>query len=669
MNLFAHLKEILSQEEKFCKDGNLFKNNVVEAALKLDPVLLKLLLTDKNIKDAFFSDIDSIIVFDKVKFQKFVSNKQILPDSFTAFRNKIGLTANGEFLTDANEVVLDFPYKDCVLEGGQTKEDQKRKEIFWNETLASDDIDRLFEPKAFTNWKKYDKDGVHKVKDISLDDNLIIKGNNLIALHSLKVVYRDKVKLIYIDPPYNTGNDSFQYNDSFNHSTWLTFMKNRLEVAKDLLSFDGVLVIQSDDNEQAYLKVLLDGIEGLNFISVVAVKAKSSAGASGGGEDKKLKKNFEYLTIFAKSGFNGFKKIYKNEYLEDIIRTKNRAGLSYEYNKVLINKGSKSEVSYIITGKGEKIPVFLHKDYSIVSVKHLMKTESLSDIEVYTKYFDKVFRTQDAQSSIRHKVVDATNKSGDLYSISYIPISGTNKGKLTELFYYKNELVNHLTNVAVIEKKALIKKTILGTLWDDIGWDGIANEGGVQLKFGKKPERLLHRIIEMCTNVGDIVLDYHLGSGTTAAVAHKMNRKYIGLEQMNYGKNDSLVRLTNVINKDETGISKQVAWVGGNSFISCDIAVSNLLVINNINSSSSTKELMVLWSTLKKTDYLSFRISPIVMSNIDNLFKSSDLSILKEMLISLFDFNQHYICFSDIEDSAFSDLKLNVSLNEKFYSL
>jgi len=262
MNLFTHIKELLSKNEKFCKDGELFKNNVVEAALKLDIELVKLLLTDDKAKETFFSDIEGVMVFDKVKFQNFVSNKKFLPDSYTAFKNKIGLTANREFLTDSKEVVLDFPYKDCVLEGGQTKEDQKRKEIFWNETLAPDDIDRLFEPKAFTNWKKYDKDGEHEVTNISLDDNLIIKGNNLIALHSLKELYRGKIKLIYIDPPYNTGNDGFNYNDSFNHSSWLTFMKNRLEVAKELLSNNGSIWMNIDDNELPYLMILCDEIFG-----------------------------------------------------------------------------------------------------------------------------------------------------------------------------------------------------------------------------------------------------------------------------------------------------------------------------------------------------------------------------------------------------------------------
>ena len=197
MNLFDHIKNVLSANESYCKDGQLFKNAVVEAGLKLDSDLLKLLLKDEKAKKHFFSDVhieqgrnvEGVAVFDKVKFQKFVSNKEFLPDSFTAYKNKIGLTANGEYLTEANEVVLDFPYKDCVLEGGQTKEDQKRQEIFWNETLAPDEIDRLFEPKVLTNWKRYDKDGEHKVQQLDKTDNLIIKGNNLLALHSLNYVY------------------------------------------------------------------------------------------------------------------------------------------------------------------------------------------------------------------------------------------------------------------------------------------------------------------------------------------------------------------------------------------------------------------------------------------------------------------------------------------------
>ena len=251
-------------DSRFCtEDGHLLKNNVVEAALALDPQLLHYLLADEKLKQQFFSEVDGLLVFDKVKFQRFVMNKQFLPDSYTSFKNKVGLTNEyGEFLSESREVVLSWPYKDCMLEGGQTKEDAKRDEIFWNETLAPDEINRLTEPKAFTGFLRYDSKGEHEVTEILPDDNLIIKGNNLLALYSLRKRFRNSVKLIYIDPPYNTGNDSFGYNDSFNMSTWLTFMKNRLEIAKELLRKDGAIYMQLDFNCVHYAKVLMDAVFG-----------------------------------------------------------------------------------------------------------------------------------------------------------------------------------------------------------------------------------------------------------------------------------------------------------------------------------------------------------------------------------------------------------------------
>ena len=187
MNLLEHVKELLRQDSRFCENGKLFKNRIVEAALKLDGDLIKLLLNDTRTKRSFFEEVGSVFVFDKIKFQKFVSNKEFLPDSYTAFKNKIGLTVNREYLTETNEVVLDFPFKDCVLQGGQKEKGNRknRPEKFWNETLAPDEIDRIFEPKVLTNWKRYDRNGEHEVESVLKEDNLIIKGNNLIALHSL----------------------------------------------------------------------------------------------------------------------------------------------------------------------------------------------------------------------------------------------------------------------------------------------------------------------------------------------------------------------------------------------------------------------------------------------------------------------------------------------------
>lgn len=254
LNLYHELEQLLRMNSRYCMDdGRLLKNRIVEDALSIQPLLVKELLGNEKMKKAFFTDVEGVMVFDKIKFQRFVSDTQFLGGSYTMFKNKIGLAnENGRFVSESREVVLSWPYKDCLLEGGQTKEDAKRNEVFWNETLAPDEVNRLTEPKVFSNFKRYDKEGEHQVEHLSDTENLIIKGNNLLALHSLKKKYAGQVKLIYIDPPYNTGSDEFGYNDSFNHSSWLTFMKNRLEVARMLLSDEGSIFVHIDHHELLY---------------------------------------------------------------------------------------------------------------------------------------------------------------------------------------------------------------------------------------------------------------------------------------------------------------------------------------------------------------------------------------------------------------------------------
>lgn len=269
---FIELLELLktdSENRFFSEDGNLLRNVLYTQAMNMDPALIKLLLSHERIKEKFFTKVDNVLVFDKTAFGWAINNKAFLQDSYTRFKNTIGLVdSNEQFINAKNDVVLSFPYKDCILEGGQTKEDQKRGEIFYNEILAPDDVDRLLAPKVFTQAKRYTKDGEETVTSVGEDDNLLIKGNNLLALSSILKSYEGKVKCIYIDPPYNTGNDSFNYNDNFNHSSWLAFMKNRLFIANKLLRDDGVIFVQCDDNEQAYLKVLMDELfERENFIS------------------------------------------------------------------------------------------------------------------------------------------------------------------------------------------------------------------------------------------------------------------------------------------------------------------------------------------------------------------------------------------------------------------
>jgi len=648
MNLFDHIKNVLAANEAFCKDGQLFKNAVVEAGLKLDPALLNLLLKDEKAKKHFFSDVEGVAVFDKVKFQKFVSNKQFLPDSFTAYKNKIGLTANGEYLTEANEVVLDFPYKDCVLEGGQTKEDQKRQEIFWNETLAPDEIDRLFEPKVLTKWKRYDKDGEYEVKKLDKTDNLIIKGNNLLALHSLLPIYKGKVKLIYIDPPFNTGTDSFQYNDSFNHSTWLTFMRNRLDVAKEFLSKDGLIFINVDDIEEAYLKVLCDSIFGTdNFLNVISVKSSTPSGTKTAHKDKTIIKQKDLILVYRKT------------------------------------KAAKLNPQYTVRDKWDKhYSLFLEKNENnefilsklidkLLAQEVVNKKIGLDKLNIDNKVFKK-FYLENADKICRlqsHKNKEADKLSRDKGKIVFEHIKdGESKG-----LYYNGQVITPLQqgihNVYLNQRFVDDLGMLLCDFWWDIDYQNTQNEGGVSFPTAKKPEVLLSRIIEMCTDQNDIVLDYHLGSGTTSAVALKSGRRFIGIEQLDYGKNDSVQRLKNVIEGEQSGVSKAYNWQGGGSFVYAELAKDNAAYLDAIQAAKDSKALSNLWDEIKDKPFISYKVNPQDIDNSKQAFEALTLDDQKKLLISLLDKNQLYVNYNDIEDADHGISKEDKVLNQQFYSL
>ena len=316
-NFEEKLNTLLKTDKRFLdREGELLKANVIDAAYKADRGLVEFLLEEVEMRKKFFTEIKGVLVFDINTFVAYIQDKNFLNDSYTRFKNKIGLTINWKFLKESGEVALVWPFKDCVLEGGMTKEDEKRKEIFFNEILAQDEVDKLLAPKVFTNWKRYTAKGEGKVgvlkraKDGTIKENLIIKGNNLLALHTLKEQFQGKVKLVYIDPPYNTGTDSFGYNDNFNHSSWLTFMKNRLEVVKQLLRSDGVIFVQCDSREQAYLKVLMDDIfDRENFIEVITV-VNNPRGRDYGG----VANMHEFINVYAKSiGYELYRLEEKNK--------------------------------------------------------------------------------------------------------------------------------------------------------------------------------------------------------------------------------------------------------------------------------------------------------------------------------------------------------------------
>jgi adenine-specific DNA-methyltransferase len=621
MTLFDHIKSVLEQNENFCKDGKIFKNSVVEAGLKLDPSLLKLLLKDQKSKKHFFSEVEGIAVFDKAKFQKFVSNKQFLPDSFTAFKNKIGLTANGEYLTEANEVVLDFPYKDCVLEGGQTKEDQKRQEIFWNETLAPDEIDRLFEPKVFTNWKRYTSKGIEDVKSVSLNENLIIKGNNLIALHSLKKIYANRVKLIYIDPPYNTGNDSFQYNDNFNHSTWLTFMKNRLEVAKQLLKNDGLIFIQIDNKEEAYLKVLCDNIFGSdNYRNTIIVKKGM----------KSLQKQFKYIQRL-NAGFDSILVYSKNT-------TTNLPVLFKDLEK-------KSSSSWNNHWRGTDRPT--------------MRFELFGQTPSTGQWRWSYERTEAAVSN--YKVLcDYIKDKGAV-------VNDENIDKFYEEYIYE-EGINDIKDFELVRLSANNKpehyippqtKILLSENWMDL------SVAGRVTKFAhEKNEFLLSRIIEWVTNEDDIVLDFFLGSGSTAAVAHKLSRQYIGIEQMDYADLSAINRLSKVVK----GKSKGIDYKGGGSFLSFEILTFEKEFAGKLKTVNTVSEIIEFFEKYHTRGILKYNVIEDAKSIFQDFAVSNDIDTCKKMIFDLLDKNNLYVNFYDIDDKSFSVSQNDILLTKNFYN-
>ena len=607
-NIFEIVIDTLLKLKKYVsEDGKLLKANVYEDIINMDKDLLFVLISNKKIKERFFQEVNETLIFDKQKFAWFIESKEFLANSYTRYINKIGLTKNEEFISKSNDVVLNFPYKDCVLQGGQNKEDQKNNEIFHNEIIASDEITRMLNPKILTNAKRYTKNGIEKNIIFNDNDNLIIKGNNLIVLSSLLKRYGEKIKCIYIDPPYNTGSDSFKYNDKFNHSAWLTFMKNRLELAKKLLSNDGFIFVQIDDNEQAYLKVLMDEIFGREkFIgTIVYRRRKSQANLS-----KNLSIIHEYILIYKKSELATL-------------------------NNILNNTDS--------------------KDY----------------------------KNPDNDIRGAYKTMPCTNKGGSLYTIT----SPTGK-KITDEWRFKEETFYELLNDnrIVFPKKGEgkpryklflseknLKGVIVNSWWDDVATNQDANKDLKEL-FGKnvfdypKSEDLIKKIIEISTKENDTVLDYHLGSGTTCAVAHKMGRRYIGIEQMNYVEDISVKRLSKVIEGEQTGISKALNWKGGGSFVYCELLENANLIINKINLATENNILEV-----KEEVYSDERIIPYVtreeLKKADENFRYLSLEEKKMVLINIVDKNKLYVNYSDIEDETFEITKNDKKFSESFYKI
>lgn len=672
MKLFDTLQQQLKKEPNFVSDdGELKKWVVLNKAQNFDEELIGLLLDNADLKDKFFVAVKGTLIFNQNLFMQFLEQKNYLNDSYTQFKNKVGLTIDGKYLKQRNEVALVWPFKDCILEGGQSREEDKRDEIFFNEILAQDEITQLLEPKVLTNAKRIEKDGekpldqFNRNENGTITDNLIIKGNNLLALHTLKEEFAGKVKLIYIDPPYNTRNDSFKYNDSFNHSTWLTFMRNRLYAAKALLSKDGMICVQCDDNENAYLKILMDEVFENLFLNNVAVKMSEASGVKMNHAKGRFPKLKEFILMYKMPNFKGFITVDKYEQKE-----------WDPENNIFIDNLTEEQRFKLIELEAKEI----NDDTDVIKANEILK--KAKKISLATKLKELDFENEDEKTEWLFKNSYRIIKTAGSSSIATLVKSLKNNPKqdIAAAVSKKGVLFFYITDFNRDTKQPRLQVIFADSnifknpcdFWQDIKTTGaIAEEGGVKLSNGKKPEKILYRLIKMITTEGDVVLDYHLGSGTTGAVAHKMKRQFIGIEQLDYGENDSVIRLKNVINGDDTGISpyEDVNWQGGGSFVYLELKKYNQTFIEQIEEARDTEALFQIWEQMKAKSFLNYNVNIKKQDEHWEDFKALSLTKQKQHLCELLDKNQLYVNLSSLNDADFVCTEEEKKVTKDFYQI
>ncbi|RRQ56115.1 DNA methyltransferase [Enterococcus faecium] len=630
--IFDELKTVLvSFGNKYFVGEELNRSKLTDDLRNYDEALLSKLFEIDFIKNHFIKEVAGQKLFQIEQLEAAVLYNDYWDTSYTKYENRVGLASKGKFLQDSQDVVLDFPFKDCVLTASMTKEDNEDgyDDAFLNEVIEKDEIDRLFDKKVFVNVKRFgdNQTAQHSTEVdngiVSFDkekDNLIIKGNNLLALHTLADKYAGQIKLIYIDPPYNTGADSFKYNDKFNHSTWMTFMKNRLEIARELLSDDGCIWMNIDDDEGHYLKVLADGVFGRdNFINTVIWEKKYTVS----NDAKYLSDNHDLLLFYAKN-----KTAWKPNPLP---RTD-------EMNKAYKNPDNHPKGVWKSTPLHAKSGSINGEEFSYTFSNGVTWRPPIGTFPRFSK-----------------ETLERLDNEGAIYF-----------GKDGTAIPSRKTFLSELKNQGIPAR----------TVWrfDEVGHNHQAREEIKNLNLDSdfttpKPEKLIQRIFTLGSDENDLVLDFFMGSATTQAVAMKMSRRFIGIEQMDYINTVAVPRLEKVIEGEQGGISKDVNWQGGGSFVYAELFPKNMGYLQDVIHAKDLEELKSVYERmLSGTDTdepadISFRAD---LSKIDWL---QGFDENKRLLVKLIDKNGLYYNFSEIDDKNVRDLisDEDYTFNKNFY--
>ena len=626
------LREVVeSFDEQYVAEGLLKKDAIIVDLDNYKPELVEKILTNAILNEAFTEDIASATILKINDIIQMLEVDEYWSNSYTRYTNKIGLFTNNRYLDEVTDVVLNFPYKDGILKAGMTKDDVSREdaeESFLNEIVAREEIDVLLDEKIFKNAKKYDKNGSSPVSKIKDMDNLIIKGNNLLALHSLKKRFSGKIKTVFIDPPYyflkTKPTDTFTYNSNFSLSSWLTFLKNRLSIAYQLLSHDGLLFLSMSDEGTHYLKVMIDEIFGMeNFIADVTWEARSSVSSDG-----LFSMNSNHILVYAKNK----DAIDKNDF---------RLALDIETFKYDDND--------------ERGPYRLEPFDAPKVRKNLQyKITNPNTGDVYIPPKGRHWRT--TKENYERLLADNRIRFG---------ANGTSKPQL-KAYYSEVKMAGKgkaSSSIWTIQPNSIT--------WRETNTNTSATKHQQEL-FGEevftnpKPEELIKRVLELSTNEGDLVLDFFMGSGTTAAVAHKMNRQYIGIEQMDYIETVAVERLKKVIDGEQGGISQDVAWSGGGSFIYAELMDKNATFIDAVLNSKHSDELKAIFDDMKATLDFDFRVD---LQEVDQSIWDEDFEMQKKILVKIIDKNQLYHNYSEIDDETIKSQlsQSDYDFNKSFY--
>lgn len=611
------LKDILSSfGDKYYIGNELNKAKVIQDIDSYDEELILALLSNDLVKKHFAREIGEYTLIETNKLIETFEMDNYWMDSYTKYSKKIGLTSNGRFLDESTDMALDFPYKDTVLKAGMSKEDIEKEDLlpnepFFNEVIAAEEIDTLLDKKVLVNAKRYTAEGVEDATEFSEEDNFILKGNNLLGLHTLKDEYAGKVNLIVIDPPYyfnkRKDNDAFLYNSNFKLSTWLTFMKNRLEVAKELLAEVGLIIIIIGEDGYAQLKLLADSIFNAdNYITTIVWRKTDNQ--SNIGEFANVK---DYILLYRKTSDAQLGRLPLSEKAKKEYSYKDNIGHYRRAN--ILDQTRGKHYFQIKTPNGEVLEgpwMVTEKEFKLLVAKDGIHWPERGNQIPYGKTY-------------LHNQLEKGQITSDFWDASY----GTNQRGSTEM---KN-------------------------LFDERAFDF------------PKPERLLMNLISIGSNESDLVLDFFMGSATTQAVAMKMNRRFIGIEQMDYINTVSVPRLQKVMEGEQGGISKDINWQGGGSFVYAELMEKSKGYLESVLEAENTDSLKQIYQLMLENVDLDFRADLEAIQEMLN--DGISLEDKKRLLVKLIDKNQLYYNYSEIDDANVRDLisDTDYAFNQSFY--